>query len=157
VVETVELTATVRQDRRYIEALEAAAPDTPSNFSVRRVGDLYPPVSAEVEDVDFVLLNFPKGGGSWEQALAWAKSNGYENTNPREVLAVVEQHDLRAPLSRNWLHLIATTECCSEGSRRAVCVSVGGLERFAGLSRLEIFGSDSDWFLFRKKHSGLGS
>ena len=147
---TIELTATVVQNRDYIEALEAAGPDTSSSNNARKVGDLYPPVSNDTEEVSFILRNFPKSGGSWDKALAWAKANGYKLTNPREVFAVVEQNDLRKLLDRNWLYLVATTECNFEGYRQAVCVNVGESDRNACLDRLEDFDEDFDWFLFRK-------
>lgn len=147
---TFELKATVRQDRPYTEALEAGGPDTPSGYSVHEVGDLYPSVSERVEEVEFVLRNFLKGGGSWDNALTWAKSNGYKVSNPREVFAVAEQHDLRKLLERDCLYLVATTECSFEGDRQTVYVSVGGSGRRAGLRRLGHFGDGRDWFLFRK-------
>gem|GEM_PF-1286064 len=147
---TFELKATVRQDRPYIKALEAAGPNTPSNYHARNVGDLYQPTSSKEEDVEFVLRNFPKGGGSWDKALAWAKANGYEITNPREMFAVVEQHDLRKLLDRNWLYLVAAKECTFGDCRRAVFVFVDESGRLADLSRLESFGLVNGWFLFRK-------
>jgi len=150
-IRTFELTATVRQDRDYIEALEAAAPNTPSDFNVRKVGDLFPPASDKEEKGEFVLLNFPKGGGSRDKALAWAKSSGYKTANPREVFAVVGQHDLRKLLDQNHLYPVATTtECFFEDYRQAVCVFVGESDRHALLLGLEAFGGGDDWFLFRK-------
>jgi len=150
-IRTFELKATVRQDRPFIEALEAAGPCTPNNYNVRKIGDLYPPVSNRQEDVEFVLRSFPKGGGSWDKALAWAKPNGYKISNPREAFAVAEQHDLRKLLDRNWLYLVATTECSFRGYRWAVCVRVGELcHHSACRYGLVSFGQDEDWFLFRK-------
>ena len=147
---TFELTATVQQNRGYCDALEAAGPDTSSSNNARKVADLYPPVSETVEEVSFVLRNFPKDGGSWDKALAWAKANGYKLTNPREVFAVVEQHDLRKLLDCNWLYLVATTECNFGGCRLAVCVGVYESSRSADLDGLEYFSEVSGWFLFRK-------
>jgi len=147
---TFELKATVRQDRPYIEALEAGGPNTPSGHDVRKVGNLYPPVSNQEEEVEFILRNFPQGGGSWDKALAWAKSNGYEKTNPREVFAVAEQHDLLKFLNRNWLSLVVTTEHSFEGSRQAVCVFVKRSFRTAELSDFGPFDYGLGWFLFRK-------
>jgi hypothetical protein len=147
---TFDLTATVQQNRDYIEAMEAAGPDTSSCNNARKVGDLYLPVSQETEEVNFILRHFPKGGGSWDKALAWAKANGYKLTNPREVFAVIEQHDLKKLLDRNWLYLAATTECNFVGYRQAVCVDVLGSGRGADLCWLEDFREGPDWFLFRK-------
>lgn len=149
-IRTFELKATVRQDRPYIEALEAGGPDTPGGYNSRKVGDLYPPVSDQEEEVEFVLRNFPKGGGSWDKALVWAKSNGYKITNPREAFAVAEQHDLRKLLDRSYLYLVATTECSFEDDRQAVYVYVDESYRDASLDRLEDFGRGDGWFLFRK-------
>jgi len=149
-IRTFELKATLRQDRPYIEALEEGAPDTPSGYNARKVGDLYQPVSDQKEEVEFVLRNFPKGGGSWDKALAWAKSNGYKITNPREAFAVTEQHDLLNLLDRSWLYLVATTKCSFEDDRQAVFVDVDEFGRNAFLRRLETFGDGVDWFLFRK-------
>lgn len=149
-IRTFELKAIVHQDRPYIEALEAGCPDTPSAYNSRKVGDLYPPVSGEFEEAEFVLFNPPKGVGRWRKALAWAKSNGYKVTNPREVFAVAGQHDLRKLLDCNRLYLVATIECSFVGCRQAVCVYVGGSGRVADLDRIELFHHDIDWFLFRK-------
>lgn len=147
---TLELKATVKQNRPYIESLEAGAPNTPSEYNSCKVGDLYQPISDKEEEVEFVLRNFPKGGGSWDKALAWAKFNGYKITNPREVFAVTEQHNLLKILDRSWFYLVTTTECSFGGDRRAVFVGVGESRRHAYIRRLESFGAGFDWFLFRK-------
>lgn len=152
-IRTYALTATVYQDRDYIEALEAGGAGARSGSAVRRIGDLYPPVSDQEEEVKFVLLNFSKGGGSWDKALDWAKLNGYKITNPREAFAVAEQHDLRKLLDQSSFSLVATTECSFEDHRQVVHVSVSGFYRSystAHLHKLVHFGYDSDWFLFRK-------
>lgn len=147
---TFELTATVQQDRPYIEALEAAAPDTPGSYNARKVENLHPPVSQEKEEVEFILRNFPKGGGGWDKAQEWAKAKGYKPTNPREGFAVVEQHDLRKLLDRSWLYLVTTTDCSFGGYRQAVYVYVDESFRGADLDWLGDFGGGCVWFLFRK-------
>lgn len=147
---TFELSAIVHQGRPYLEALEEAAPNTPSFHNARKAGDLYPPASDKEEKVDFILRNFPKCGDIWDNALRWAKSKGYKTTNPREGFAVVKQHDLRTLLKRNYLYLVATDECSFGGDRQAVSISVGDSCREASLGGLGCFGDGGDWFLFRK-------
>ena len=146
----IHMEAMVRQYCSYIEALEAGGPDTLSEYDVRKVGDLYPPVSDQEEEVKFVLLNLSKGEGSWDQALAWARSHGYKITNPREAFAVAEQHDLWKLIDQNTFYLVATTECSFEGNRRAVCVRVDNLGCRAEIFELKSFGDGIDWFIFRK-------
>jgi hypothetical protein len=147
---TFELSAIVNQGCSYIEALENTTPQTPSDYKVRKVGELYPPTSDKEEKVDFVLRKFPKNGGSWDKALEWAKSKGYKTTNPREVFAVVKQHNLRILLKRSYLYLVATDECYFEDSRQTVYVCVDTSSRKAILHSLDYFGDNDDWFLFRK-------
>ena len=152
---TVEFVELVDQNRDYNEALEAAGPDTPGNYNVRKVGYLYLSVSDEMEEVTFVLRNFPKGGGSWDKALAWAEAKGYKPTNPREGFAVAEQYNLKKPINCDWIYIVATTECDFDGYRQAVCVGVDESDRVANLNRLENFGNDNDWFLFRNSFLSL--
>jgi len=147
---TFELKATVQQDRPYIEALEAGSPNTPNVYDSRKVSNLYQPVSDKEEEVEFVLRNFPKGGGSWDKALVWAEFNGYEITNPREAFAVTEKHDLRKLLGKIRLYLVATTECSFESGRKSICVVVNESGRTAALGWLELFDDNNHWFLFRK-------
>ncbi|MBL1434083.1 hypothetical protein COB87_000705 [Candidatus Wolfebacteria bacterium] len=147
---TFELKATVRQDRPYIEALEAGGPNTSIGFNSRKVGDLYLPVANEEEEVKFVLRNFPKGNGGWDKALAWAKPRGYKKTNPREAFAVAEQHDLQKLLDKNYLCLVATTKCFFKDGYKTICVEVNGQSRCAALGYPEIFDGNNYWFLFRK-------
>lgn len=149
----IELSATVLQDSDYIDALEADVPDTPDDYSARKAGDLYPPTGSGKEKVNFVLCNFPKGGGSWEEALAWAEKSGYTPTNPREVFAVARQHDLCLVLGVSWLYLVATNECFFESVHQVVYVHVDESYRTANLFQIEFFGDGDSWFLFRKKRA----
>lgn len=143
---TFEISAMVNQGRDWTQALEAAVPDTPSDFGVRNVGNLYPATTDEEEEVNFVLL---KGNSSWDKALAWAKTKGLKQTNPRDMFAVAEQHDLHQILGGRYLYVVATTECSFEGYSHAVYVDVDESSQHADLGKLEYLGSN-DWFLFRK-------
>lgn len=153
-IRIIELSATVIQNQPYVESLEEGAPDTPSDFRARKVGDLYLPRSEKVEEVDFVLRNFPKGGGGWEEAIKWTKVQKDFGklylTNPREAFAVTKQHDLLKHTGQYWAYLVATTECFFKDDYQAVYVLVEKSRRNARLLRLTHFGNRGDWFLFRK-------
>jgi hypothetical protein len=148
-IRTFELTATIKSGE-YIPLLENGAPNTGSDLNSRKVGDQFPMDSVPEGEHNYVLRNYPKGGGSWDKALAWADKEGYKLTLPQEVFAVTAKNDLRKLLDRNWLYLVATTECSFWDCRRAVCVYVGGSDRSADLNRLGCFGNGHVWFLFRK-------
>jgi hypothetical protein len=141
----------VKHDRPWQEAIDAAGPDTPNDYNVRKVGDLYAPASTEEVEEDLILLNFPKGNGNWDKALAWAQSVGLKNTVPREAFAIGEQHsELHRTLGQNPLYVVATTECTFEGDRRACNVWWDDSGREARLGWVGFFGNSSDWFAFRK-------
>lgn len=139
-----------KPDREWQEAINAGGPNTPSNYNVRSVGEQYPPTGTEEIEEDIILINFPNGDG-FDAALAWAKSKQLENTVPREVFAIGEQHPkLHEKLGQNPMYVAATKECSFEGSRYACCVWWYGSEREASLDWVEYFGYSSAWFAFRK-------
>lgn len=140
----------VTLDRDWQEAVNVAGPNTPADYDVRKVGDLYPPTGKGKVVSDYILLNFPKGDG-WDAALAWAKEQKLENTTPREVFAVGEHHpNLHKVLGQNPAYVVATTKCAFEGYQRACCVWWRDARRVADLLWVCDFGSSDDWFLFRK-------
>ena len=148
-IRTHELSVTVVQNRPWKEALEAAGPDTPDNYNIRKIEECYQPKSDKTEDVEFVLLNFSENG-SWDKALKWAISNGYEPSNPREVFAVAEKHDLIKILGINdWIHLVATTKCTFDGCHQSCFVDLDESDREVDLDWLDNFDIQYVWFLFR--------
>lgn len=139
-----------KPDREWQEAINAAGPNTPSDYNVRKVGDQYPPTGTEEIEEDLILLNFPNGDG-FDAALAWAKSKQLENTVPREVFAIGEQHPkLHIELGQNPMYVAATKECTFEGHRGACYVWWDDLKRGAYLGRVEDFSYGGGWFAFRK-------
>ena len=72
-----------KPDREWQESINAAGPNTPSDYNVRSVGGEYPPTGTEEIEEDLILLNFPNSDG-FDAALAWAKSKQLENTVPRK-------------------------------------------------------------------------
>lgn len=141
----------VRLDRPWMEAVKAAGPNTPDNYNVRKVADLYPSSGTGEVEEDLVMLNYPQGDGSWDKALMWAQVANLKNTVPREAFAIGEQHpSLHSTLGVNLMYAVATTECTFGGDRQACCVWWGGSERGAYLGWISLFGSSLDWFVFRK-------
>lgn len=139
-----------KPDREWQESINAAGPNTPSDYNVRKVGDQYPPTGTEAIEEDLILLNFSNGDG-FDAALAWAKSKQLENTVPREVFAIGEQHPkLHKELGQNPMYVAATKECTFVGDRFACYVWWDDSEREADLSLVENFDSSNDWFAFRK-------
>lgn len=141
----------VQQGRDWQEAVNAAGPNTPDHYNVRKVGDQYPPVGTEVIEEELILLNFPNGDGNWDKALAWAEAKGLKRTNPREAFAVGEQHPkLHEQLGQNPMYVVGTTDCSFEGGRRACCVWWDDSGRKANLPWVEYFSGAYGWFAFRK-------
>ena len=139
--------------RKWKEALEAGGPNTPSNYDVRKaeVRDQYPPTSTEEIEEDLVLLNYPSGDGNWGKALAWAQSMNLQNTEPREVFAIGEQHPkLDKQLGQNPMYVVATKDCSFVGYRSACGVWWDVSDRRAGLRWVSDFDDSNDWFAFRK-------
>lgn len=140
----------VKLDRPWQEALSAAGPNTPDNYNVRKVGDQYPPTGNKEVEEELVMVNYPKGDG-YDKALAWAQTQGLENTVPREVFAIGEQHPtLHVELGLDPMYVVATTECSFGGDRRACYVWWDGSARKADLRWVGGFVSAFDWFVFRK-------
>lgn len=141
----------VKLDRPWQEAVNAAGPNTPNAYNVRKVGDLYVPTGTEEVLEDLILLNYSQGDGSWDSALAWAQTQGLKNTVPREVFAISEQYPkLHLELGLNPMYVVATIECSFEGYRRACFVWWCGSAREAYLGWFGSFGSSRAWFVFRK-------
>lgn len=141
----------VKLDRLWQEAVNAAGPNTPGNYNVRKVGDQYAPTGTEEIEEDLILLNYPQGDGNWDKALAWAQIQGLKNTVPREVFAIGEQYPkLHNELGLNPMYVVATTECTFEGNRLACYVWWGDSDRGANLDWVSNFVSSDVWFAFRK-------
>lgn len=139
-----------KPDSEWQEAINAAGLDTPNHYNVRKVGDQYPPTGTEEIEEDLILLNFLNGDG-FDKALAWAASKQLENTVPREVFAIGEQHPkLHEEFRQNPMYVAATKECTFGGLRLACYVWWVDSERRADLRWVESFGSSDAWFAFRK-------
>lgn len=139
-----------KPDREWQEAINAAGPNTPDNYNVRKVGDQYLPTGTEEIEEYLILLNFPNGDG-FDVAHVWAQSKQLEDTLPREVFAIGEHHPkLHEELGQNPMYVAATKECTFEGFRNACCVWWLDSRREAYLDWVGNFDVSRDWFAFRK-------
>jgi hypothetical protein len=148
----VTVSVKVQLDREWQEAINAAGPNTPDNYNVRKVGDLYPPTGTGVVDnEELILLNYIDGGGSWGKALAWADAVRLRRTDPRRVFAIGEGHPkFHHDVGINPTYVVATEECTFGGNRRTCHVWWNDSERGAYLNDVRSYGGSSDWFAFRK-------
>ena len=139
-----------KPNREWQEAVQAAGPNTPDNYNIWKVDGQYTPTGTEEIEEDLILLNFPNGDG-FDKALAWAQSKQLQNTVPREVFAIGEQHPkLHEELGQNPMYVVATKECFFEGGRSACDVWWRGSKRETDLRWVRGFGRSGGWFAFRK-------
>lgn len=145
------LRVTVIQDQPWQEAVNAAGPNTPRDYNVHKVGDLYLPIGTGKEEQEHILLNYPSGDGGWDKASAWAEGKDLKRTVPREVFAISTQYsELHRTLGINPMYVVATTECSFAGDRRACGVWWYGSGREAYLGWVGGFTDTRGWFAFRK-------
>ncbi len=142
----------VRLDREWQEAINAAGPNTPSNYHVRKVGDHYPPKAGEVIEPEVILMNFWPNSGSWDRAIGWGEKHVLKRTNPRHVFAIGEHKpQLHRELGLDYIYTMATEECVLEGDCDACDVWWDGPGRGCRLRRVEACGSSFGWFAFLRK------
>jgi hypothetical protein len=148
----------VSPQREWQKAINAASldtPDTPDDYNVRKVGDLYPPTTGPVEEVEMILANFGPNGGSWTKVLAWGKANDLALAVPRQVIAIGEKYPkLHEKLGMNSMHVVATAECVFMGDGRAFGVWWGRDEGVVTLSWVSDCGGDDAWFAFVRPPNG---
>lgn len=139
-------------DRDWQEAVNAAGPQTPDNYNVRKVGDLYLPTGTGVVEKEIILLNFGPQGGDWDRAIAWAKQFGLKRTAPRLVFAIGKHKpELHRELEMNPMYVVATHECTFEGYQQACDVWWGGHGPRACLSWVGYCGASDGWFAFSRE------
>lgn len=142
----------VQPNREWQEAINAAGPDTPGNYNVRKVGDQYPPKPGEVVEAEIVLINFGLNGGTWDRAIAWAEQYRLKRTNPRHVFAIGEHKpQLHRELGFDYMYVVATEECLFEGNQLACNVWWDKSKRKAFLHWVSDYGSSNAWFAFLRE------
>ena len=142
----------VNPSREWQEAINAAGPNTGSDWAVRKVGDQYPVQEGAIEDREIILVNFGKTIPNVQHALDWAEPFGLQPEGPRSIFAIGEHKpQLHKELEVSAMAVISTVECSFEGSRSLPHVWWYEAERDA---RLGWFGDGFDdyyWFAFSRK------
>lgn len=139
--------ATVQLDREWQEAINAGCPQTPAEYNVRKVGNLYLPTGKGVVEREYFLLNNNRSG--FDAALKWAEQYKLNVTDPREIFAVAEyKPELHRELGMSPMYLVATKECQYMGHRQACYAWWHDAKRKAYLCWVEDFNFAYDWFAF---------
>jgi hypothetical protein len=141
-------------DGDWEQAVNEGGPQTPENYSIRKVGGLYPPTSSGVIDEELILLNYLKGDGGWDKALAWGKQFCLRKTDPRWVFAVGKGYpNFNHKVGLNPTCIVATEDCSFYGIRQSCYIWWEGwwesLQRWAFMRESKYFGGGRDWFAFR--------
>jgi len=143
------LSTPVQHDRPWQEALEAAGPQTPSDYVVRQVGDQYEPTSTGTTEEEVLLV---QGYGSFDDGIAWAEQYDLDRTKPRRIFAAAERHpNLHRVLGMNPMYIVATQECTFKGERDVCSVWFKDGKRESYLYWVFDVGSGGDWLGFARK------
>ena len=145
----------VRQDSEWQATISAGAPNTPRDCDVWKIGHLYRAVGSGIITENLIFLNFPDGNGSWNKALAWAETQSFKQTNPREVFAIGKEYPtLHIHLGQNPVHVVATSGCILGTQpwplHTACSVWWQGSKREANVLWIGVLNNANAWFLFRK-------
>lgn len=141
----------VKLDQEWQASVNAVGPDTPNNYNVRKVDDLYLPTGTGIVEEELILLNYPKGGGSWDKALAWAKQFQLKRTDPRCVFAIGKDYpNFNNKVGVNPTYVVATEECTFNNVQQACSVWWCDSKREAYLGWVRRYGDARAWFAFRR-------
>ena len=145
------VTVEVQLDQGWQAAVNAAGPNTPETHNVRKVGDLYLPTGTDVVKEELILLNYAKGDGNWDKALAWADQFRLRKTDPRRVFAIGKARpNFNTEVGINPTYVVATKECSFGDYRRACSVWWNVSKREASLVWVSRYGNADAWFAFRE-------
>lgn len=116
-------------------AIDAGFPNTPSNYDVRKVGDLYSPKSGiKPAKRKMILVNFGKDIPNVDIALTWGKERKLIPASPRSIWALGKHKpQLHTELGQDVLVVASLKECMFSGSRRVPYGWWHGAERGAFL------------------------
>ena len=136
-------------DRPWQKAINAAGPQHPEIYNVRKVGKQYPPTGKGTVETEMILMNFGPNSGSWDKAIAWANQNRLKRTNPRQVFAVSEHKpQLHQEFGFDYMYVLATEECVFENDRDACGIWWSRFGREADLYWVDDCGCSNDWLAF---------
>ncbi len=109
-----------KPDRTWQEALSAGTTSKSFGSDILSVGDQYSLTGTQEIEEDLILLNYFGGvdGGSFREAIIWAKSRSLEKTVPQEVFAIGEQYpNYHQVIMQNPFVILTTKECIFNGAR----------------------------------------
>lgn len=140
----------VNPGREWQEAVNAAGPNTPSGYDVRKVADKYPPQSGPVEDIkEIILVNFGRTISDTKVAVDWGKQYKLRPANPRQIFAVGEHKpELHHELGMNPMAVVSPDECFFVGYRQVCFVWWRGSRRYCDLRWFARDWSANSWFAF---------
>jgi hypothetical protein len=142
----------VNPGREWQEAINAAGPNTGSDWAVRKVGDQYPPQSGEPKEREIILVNFGKTIPDTQYALDWAKPYGLSPEPPRGVFAIGEHKpQLHRELKRSVVVVVSPVPCSFGDLRLVPGVWWNDAERSAFLYWFDNEWSDYYWFAFSRE------
>ena len=124
----------VDENQPWSDAVNAAGPNTPDNYDIHKVGDLYLSTDkGRRRKVKMVLVNLANGG-DFVKAVAWANQFDLKRTSPRQVFAIGKKFpELHQELGMDPMYVVASEECTFGGYRRVCSVWWGGSDREADL------------------------
>jgi RES domain-containing protein len=135
--------------REWQEAVNAAGPNTPASYDIRKVGHLYPPYAGLVAEREIILVNFGKTIPNGQYALDWAKPHGLQPENPRGVFAVGEcKPGLNNELGMSYMAVVSLEACSFRGRRQVPCAWWFDSWRWAYLRWFDNDWNDNYWFAF---------
>ena len=139
----------VNPTREWQEAINAAGPNTPSNYDVRKVADKYPPQDGVVEEKEIILVNFGKTISDTRVAVEWGKQHGLRPASPRPVFAIGEHKpQLHRELGVNAMAVVSPEECSFDVVRRVCIVWWSDADRHCNLRWFGHEWSAYYWFAF---------
>ncbi len=113
----------VNPSREWQEAINAAGPNTPSNYDVRKVADKYPSQAGAIEGKEVILINFGRTISDTQVAVDWAKQYKLRPASPRPVFAIGEHKpQLHRELGTNSMAVVSPDECTFGGGRQVCSV-----------------------------------
>ncbi len=145
------LTVPVNEARAWQEAIDAAGPNTPKDYNVRKVGDQYPPLVGTTERLEEIWV-VNSGRGRITPSLgtiAWGKKQRLIPASPRACFAIAE-HLPKLPtyLGMDPMAVVSLRECSFGGRQFCRFVWFRGARREASLNWLEDGWNDYCWFAF---------
>ena len=139
----------VNPARDWREAIDAAGPNTPHNYNVRKVGEQYPPKPGEVAEEEIILVNLGRYIDDTQVAVDWGKTQKLRPDDPRGTFAIAEHKpQLHRELDLSYMVIVSPAECSFEGHSRVCNVWLDVANRHCRLNWYGHGWDDRYWFAF---------